>query len=86
MEYKYKLSNDTWGKEEIIAILEVIASNQFTMGEKVQLFEKAFADFFGSKYAVMVNSGSSTNLVLISALLYSGKLNKGVEVIVPAVS
>jgi CDP-6-deoxy-D-xylo-4-hexulose-3-dehydrase len=34
----------------------------------------------------MVNSGSSANLVLISALLYSGKLNKGDEVIVPAVS
>ena len=86
MEYKYKLSDDTWGKEEIIAILEVITSNQFTMGEKVRLFEKAFADYFGSKYAVMVNSGSSANLVLISALLYSGKLNKGDEIIVPAVS
>lgn len=86
MNYKYPLSDDTWGKEEIIAILEVITSNQFTMGEKVRLFEKAFAEYFGSKYAIMVNSGSSANLVLISGLLYSGKLNKGDEIIVPAVS
>lgn len=86
MNHKYPLSDDTWGKEEIIAILEVITSNQFTMGEKVRLFEKAFAEYFGSKYAIMVNSGSSANLVLISALLYSGKLNKGDEIIVPAVS
>lgn len=86
MEYKYKLSDGTWGKEEIIAISEAITSDKFTMWNRVKAFEKAFADYFGSKYAVMVNSGSSANLVLISALLYSGKLNKGDEVIVPAVS
>jgi len=86
MTYKYQLSDDTWGKEEINAILEVITSGKFTMGDRVKAFEKAFSEYFGSKYAIMVNSGSSANLVLISALLYSGKINKGDEIIVPAVS
>ena len=86
MNHKYQLSDDTWGKEEINAILEVITSNKFTMGDRVKAFEKAFSEYFGSKYAVMVNSGSSANLILFSALVLSGKINKGDEIIVPAVS
>lgn len=86
MEIKYSLSNDTWDNKEIEAINRVIASNHFTMGKEVEKYEKAFAKKFGSKYAVMSNSGSSANLLAISALVYSGKLKKGYEVIVPAVS
>ncbi|HOA80895.1 MAG TPA: aminotransferase class I/II-fold pyridoxal phosphate-dependent enzyme, partial [Defluviitaleaceae bacterium] len=56
------------------------------MGDRVKAFEKAFSEYFGSKYAVMVNSGSSANLILFSALVLSGKINKGDEIIVPAVS
>jgi CDP-6-deoxy-D-xylo-4-hexulose-3-dehydrase len=56
------------------------------MGAEVKEFEKRFAAYFGSKYAIMVNSGSSANLLAIAALCYSGKLKKGDEVIVPAVS
>lgn len=86
MNHKYQLSDDTWGKEEIKAILEVITSNKFTMGDRVKAFEKSFSEYFGSKYAVMVNSGSSANLILFSALVLSGKINKEDEIIVPAVS
>jgi len=56
------------------------------MGPKTKEFESKFADFFGSKYAVMVNSGSSANLIAIAALIYSETLKEGDEVIVPAVS
>lgn len=49
-------------------------------------YEKQFADHFGAKYAVMVSSGSAANLLSIAALVYSGRLSKGSEVIVPAVS
>ncbi len=53
------------------------------MGEKVELFEKAYAEYIGSKYAVMVNSGSSANLLMVAAM----SLRQGVgTVIVPAVS
>ncbi len=56
------------------------------MGKEVEKYEKAFAKKFGAKYAVMSNSGSSANLLAVSALVYSGRLKKGDEVIVPAVS
>lgn len=83
---KYSLSDDTWGKEEINAIKQVIKSKRFTMGTKTKAFEENFAAYFGSKYAVMVNSGSSANLIAVAALYYAGKLAKGDEIIVPAVS
>lgn len=86
MEIKYPLSNDTWGKEEYAAIDKVLASGRFTMGENVQAAEREVAKHFGSKYAVMSSSGSAANLLAISAMVYSGKLNKGDEVLVPAVS
>ena len=86
MKIKYSLSNDTWDNKELEAINRVIASNHFTMGKEVASYEKAFAKKFGSKYAVMSNSGSSANLLAVSALVYSGRLKKGDEVIVPAVS
>lgn len=84
----YPLAVDTWDDEEYKAINRVIKSNRFTIGLEVEMFEKEFAEYFGSKYAVMVNSGSSANLISISALILSDKydLNSGDEVIVPAVS
>lgn len=84
----YPLAADTWDKDEYDAIDRVIKSNRFTIGPEVEKFEEEFAEFFGSKHAVMVNSGSSANLIAISALVLSGKydLKKGDEVIVPAVS
>jgi len=70
------------------AIKAVVKSNRFTMGDKVRAYEKEFADFFGSKYAVMVNSGSSANLLAVAGLMYHPefKLCSGDEVIVSAVS
>lgn len=83
---EFKLCDNPWGTEEIDAIHEVIASDMYTMGKKVAQYETEFAKKFGSKYAVMTNSGSSANLLAISALVYSGILARGSEVIVPAVS
>lgn len=83
---EYFLSNDTWDRDEPIAAEKVISSGRFTMGEYVKKFEVEFAKKFSVKYAVMSNSGSSANLLAIAALVYSGRLNKGDEVLVPAVS
>lgn len=84
----YPLANSAWDHEEYEAIQSVIQSGMFTMGQKVAEFEKAFADYVGSRYCVMVNSGSSANLVMIGALRYKSEspLLPGAEVIVPAVS
>ena len=83
---KYSLSNDTWDAQEFEAAHKVINSRYFTMGANVKQYEKDFAEKFGAKYAVMSNSGSSANLLTMAALLYSGRLNRGDEVLVTAVS
>lgn len=85
---RYGLAASTWGEEEIAAINDVVAGGRFTMGPEVAQFEQEFADYFGAKHAVMVNSGSSANLVAVAALFYkaSRPLQRGDEVIVPAVS
>ncbi|MDP6427074.1 MAG: DegT/DnrJ/EryC1/StrS family aminotransferase [Rhodospirillales bacterium] len=84
----YDLAADSWGDEERAAIDAVLASGRLTMGPKVAEFEQAFAQYFGRKYAVMVNSGSSANLVGVAALCYraDNPLQPGDEVIVPAIS
>jgi CDP-6-deoxy-D-xylo-4-hexulose-3-dehydrase len=88
MTARYSLASSTWGKEEIDAINEVVSSGSFTMGAKVAKFEEEFSSLVGSKYSVMVNSGSSANLALLSALRYRSEslLSPDDEVIVPAVS
>ena len=85
---KYSLASSTWDEKERNAIQSVVDSDMFTMGDRVKAFERASADFFGSKYAVMVNSGSSANLIAVAALCYRkhNALKPGDEVIVPAVS
>ncbi len=85
---KYNLASDSWDSEEISAINDVIKSNRYTMGLKVKKFEDEFASHFNSDYAIMVNSGSSANLLMIASLFYSKEydLKEGDEVIVPAVS
>ncbi|WP_333807797.1 DegT/DnrJ/EryC1/StrS family aminotransferase [Flavobacterium sp.] len=85
---KYPLASSTWDEKEIEAINSVIAKDMYTMGEGVKQFEDDFAKFVNSKYAVMVNSGSSANLIAVAAMFYTKnpKLKRGDEVIVPAVS
>lgn len=84
----YQLASSTWDEKELQAIQDVIKSDMFTMGKKVAEFEKDFAKFVGSKYAVMTSSGSTANLIATAALFYAKnpKLKRGDEVIVPAVS
>lgn len=90
MSFKYPLATTTWDDAEQAALQRVIASGMFTMGANVAEFEKRFAEYIGSAYCVMVNSGSSANLLMVSALRYSKnpalQIKPGDEVIVPAVS
>lgn len=83
---RYSLSNDTWDQNELNAAHRVIDSRYFTMGTNVKQYEKNFTEKFGAKYAVMSNSGSSANLLMMAALLYSGRMQRGDEVLVTAVS
>ena len=84
----YDLAAPTWGQEEIAAMQRVIASGFYTMGREVAAFEAAFAGYFGMRHAVMVNSGSSANLIAVASLFFKQErpLQRGDEVIVPAIS
>lgn len=77
-----------WDNNEYKAIQRVIKSGCFTMGKEVKEYEENIAEYFNRKYAVMVNSGSSANLIAVAAMIYSKKINlfPGDEVIVPTVS
>ena len=85
---KYKLNYSQWDKQEISAINKVVKSGYLTMGKNVNIFENQFARYIGRKYAVMVNSGSSANLLGLASLFYKKKkpLKFNDEVIVPAIA
>jgi dTDP-4-amino-4,6-dideoxygalactose transaminase len=84
----YPLSSTTWDEAEYAAIARVIESGMFSMGSEVSKFEREFAEWVGSRFAIMVNSGSSANLAMIAALMFRKEkpLQRSDEVIVPAVS
>jgi len=79
----YPLATSTWGKEELDAIQKVIDTDMYTMGKHVKQFESEFAKYFGSRNAIMTNSGSSANLLMLSLLKWKYKLTG--DIIVPAV-
>ena len=87
-EIGFPLATTSWDDKEYAAIDRVVKSGMFSMGTEVARFEDEFAKAMGSAHAVMVNSGSSANLIIIAALRYHSKhaLPAGAEVIVPAVS
>jgi len=88
MTSRYQLATSSWDNKELEAIQKVIDSDMFSMSEYVTQFEREFCTFSKSKYAVMVSSGSAANLIAIAALFYAKnpKLQRGDEVIVPAIS
>ena len=84
----YDLAAPSWGAEELGAMKRVIDSGFLTMSENVAAFEIAFADYLGLDHAVMVNSGSSANLLAVASLFFrqDRPLQRGDAVIVPAIS
>ena len=83
------LNAPSYGWEEVSEAIDSMLSTQVTMGTKVKCFEADFADYLGVKHAVMVNSGSSANLLALSVLanpLAPRPLLPGDEVITPAVT
>ena len=65
--YFYPLSDDNLSKDDLNAGIKVLKSGKITMGDQTSLFEKIFAKKFNSQYALMVNSGSSANLLSVFA-------------------
>lgn len=88
------LNVNTLGAEEIAAAKAVLDSGFLTMGREVAAFEAEFAAYVGSRHALMVNSGSSANLLVAFALANPvcptlgrpKRIEPGAEVIVPALT
>jgi CDP-4-dehydro-6-deoxyglucose reductase, E1 len=79
-------SGPFWDDKEIVAGLNAFLTGKWIVaGENVHRFEKSFANYFNVGHAHMVNSGSSANLVLISALKKYYKWKDQDEIIVSPV-
>ena len=70
-----------YDKKEINAVLNVLKNDSLSLidGKKVKTLEKKVSEIFGKKYGLMVNSGSSANLLALSSF----KFKKGSEIITP---
>ena len=81
-----KLADNTISEEEIRSLAGWLQEGkQLTKGPLTREFEAEFAAYTGTKYSIMVNSGSSANLLMAYSLLEAGYL-RNKKVIVPAVS
>ena len=78
------LAHISFGEEEIEEAMESLLTGWITMGKKVSAFEHAWAQKIGVEHAIAVNSGSSSLLVMLSAMVSCGYLSPGQEVLVPA--
>jgi CDP-6-deoxy-D-xylo-4-hexulose-3-dehydrase len=78
----------TYNAKEMIALVDASLDFWLTTGRFAEQFEKGFADFLGVKYCLLTNSGSSANLLAVSALtspkLGDKRLKPGDEVITTA--
>jgi len=83
----YSIAN--YNEDEINAIIDTLLDGWFGLGKKAEEFERIFSQFFGREKAILVNSGSSANLLAVSSLCseqFKEKINPGDEVITPAVT
>lgn len=91
--FKHPLGYITWGVEEIMAALDCLCEQSTTMWTRTEAFENRFAEYleptpylFQERHAVMLNSGSSADLVMMLAARESGLLKSGDEILIPAVT
>jgi len=87
-KFKYSLLSDAFNEKDINEGINVLKSKKITISKITKNFEKYFAKKIGAKYALMTNSGSSSNLLALSALtnpLNIKKITPGSEVILPAI-
>ena len=85
----YPLVEYPFSKEDINSGRKILSFGKFiTMNKITKEFERKFAKYIGSKYALMVNSGSSANLLALFASInpmFKGKLKANDECLIPAI-
>lgn len=88
-ETEIPLSVPSYGWEETYDAVESLLTTSVTMGQKVHEFERRFANYIGVRNSIMVNSGSSANLLALSVLTnptIKQRIKANDEIITPAVT
>ena len=84
---EYPLIDNPFDTDDLMSAISVLLKGKITMAQITKNFEKKFAKYVGSKYALMVNSGSSANLLAFFALTNPKnkyKLQKNDECLIPS--
>ena len=75
--FKWPLINNNISQEDKQILADfVLNTNRFTNGPKVKEFEKAWSEWLGVKYSVMVGSGAAGNYIT-TAIVRELKGQKG---------
>jgi CDP-4-dehydro-6-deoxyglucose reductase, E1 len=84
---EYPLTDNPFETSDLMSGINVLLKGKITMSNITNNFEKKFAKYVGSKYALMVNSGSSANLLSFFALINpksKKRLKRNDECLIPA--
>ena len=83
----YPLTSSVLEKDDVNSAIKVIKSKKITMGKETKNFENSFSKKITKSYSMMVNSGSSANLLIFQCLINPKvkRLKKGDEVLIPAI-
>ena len=88
-KFQIPLAVPSYNHEEVIDALDSMLSTWVTMGKKVKSFEEQFSNYIGCKNGIMVNSGSSANLLALSILsnpATENSIKRDSQIITPAVT
>ncbi len=86
-KFFYPLIKNPYSNDDITEAKKVLVSKQITMSKLTKKFENYFSSQIKSKFSVMVNSGSSANLLALQCLINpyrKNRLKPGDEVILPS--
>lgn len=85
-----RTSDVLFDEKEALHLVKVLLSGWITQGPETSQFEKDFAEYYGVKHAIAVNSGSSANLMALASLCHESlgeaRIKPGDEVITSPVT
>ena len=83
----YPLTNTVLDNNDIKSAVRVLKSKWITMGRETLKFENTFSKQISKNYSIMVNSGSSANLLIFQCLINPmvKKLKQNDEILIPAI-
>lgn len=83
----WNLQENALTKSDLVKLTKyILKTKKLTQGEEVIKFENQFSKWNKSKYSIFVNSGSSANLLIVSAAKELFKWKSSAEIIVPSLT